>query len=309
MRSTIRERLTSSAQDFCDFSRNFPLVKVPPDSRTARINVCDSKRTHSLIFSSSMIDPKVERSRVQPARNRSAADRATSPCQSSLDGRAGDPDPAILRFVESQANAGVREKKKKRGKDEIATRPRRRSAGGGGGWRRAGGATTGACCNQWNRVDCCPPDDRRDADRLHPVSRRTRNECSFGGKRPRVQPGSARPTDKRSNISDRPLSLSHVLSYPVLLLSLSLSFFLSFFSTLPSQSLCLSSRSICLYQGSPLADTALSRSLSISSLRLRLFLLSPFGEDMSCRNRASVPHPTFTKYTQTVFLFFFFRSP
>lgn len=95
------------------------------------------------------------------------------------------------------------------------------------------------------------------------------------------------------------LSLSHRAYAQSLSLSLSLS--LLFFYIDPSQSLCFSSQSVCLYQESPLADTSFSRSLSICLLRLRLFLLSPFGEDTSRRNRAFVPRSPFTKYTGCFF--------
>lgn len=154
MRSTIRE-IANSFRNLAKFFARWshaisPSARVPPN--TLRINDCDSKETHSLIFSSSMIDPEVERSRMQPARSRSAADRTTSPCRSSSDGIR----PAVLRFVESQANA------RKKEEDEIAARPRQKSAGGDDG---RGGS---ACCNQQSRVGCRPPDDQKNADRLQP---------------------------------------------------------------------------------------------------------------------------------------------
>lgn len=108
----------------------------------ARINEdCDSRGTHSLSFSPSMIDPEMERPWVQPARSRSAADRATSPCRSSLD----EIRPAILRFVESQANAKCRREKKKR------TTRLRLVRGGGARTEVAngeGGAATGAVISE-----------------------------------------------------------------------------------------------------------------------------------------------------------------
>lgn len=140
--SIIREKIGPS-RNFRDLAKFFARWSRANPPSAVRINEdCVSRGTHSLIFSSSMIDPEIERPRVQPACSRSAADRATSPCRSSLD----EIGPAILRFVESQANAKCRREKKKRGKDEIATRPRRRRADGGGG--RGGRLATGACCNQ-----------------------------------------------------------------------------------------------------------------------------------------------------------------
>lgn len=112
-----------------------------------------------------MIDPEVERSRVQPARGRSAADHATSPCRSSLDGIR----PAILRF-ESQTSA----RKKIRGRrDRDSSEPEKRAAEAAD---EEEGAATDACCNQRSRADCRPPDDQRDADRLQTVTRRVKNE-------------------------------------------------------------------------------------------------------------------------------------
>lgn len=153
-------------------------------------------------------------------------------------------------------------------------------------------------------MDCRPPGDRRNADRLYPSTRRMKNE----GMEPQLAALSVergpvfRPGPLVRQIKDLTLAIGPSLS---LSLSLSrshisaLSFPLSpsLFYTFPSQFLCLSSQSVRLYQESPLVDTSLSFYRSSFPVILRLFSLSPFGEDMSCRNRAFVPHPTFTKYT------------
>lgn len=141
------------------------------------------------------------------------------------------------------------------------------------------GAATGACCNQRSRVDCRPPDCRRPEGRGSTAPSHFSNEERslplFQWKRARVQPGPARPTDKRSNISDRSLSFSHTRA---LFPSLSLSLSLLFFYILPSRSLCLSSRSVCLYQEYPQYPHSLTRRsltpfLSILSVSVSFFYL------------------------------------
>lgn len=139
---------------------------------------------------------------------------------------------------------------------------------------------TGACCNQRSRVDCCPPDDQRDANRLQPslVERRTKaRSCGlplFRCKKTRGQPGPARLTDKRSNISDRSVSFL----YTSILFLLFFLFFFPFFLYLSFPvSLPFLADSLSLSEIPTHTDTSLSHSL--------LYLLSPSLSSISIWRR------------------------
>lgn len=161
-------------------------------------------------------------------------------------------------------------------------------------------AETGACYNQRSRVDCRPPGNRRDADRLHPSTCRTKNEGMerlFRWKEgPCFSPGPLVRQIKGLTLAIG-LSPSHTSA---------LSFFLSFFYTFPSQSLCLSSRSVCLYQGSPLTDTPLSRFISPLSPS---FSVSFFYLHLEKIRLVVIEPSSHTRRHQVHRLFFFSSSP